>query len=181
MNNEKEKVLDEWLVLNCQQGDKKSLELLVERWQVKLMAYAISHLGDRDAAMEVTQNSLISIIKGIRNLKDPVSYPKWAYQILIRRINDWLRKEIRWRNTHQTGEQDVISNTKSGSIQVNGVPNFLQALDPEISNLVRLFYLEGFSIKEISELLDIPVGTVKSRLYYARKKLTTLIEDNSHE
>ncbi|MBT8336902.1 MAG: RNA polymerase sigma factor, partial [Gemmatimonadetes bacterium] len=147
-----------------------------------LYGFALGQLGDAEAAKDATQESLVSISRGIHRLEDPASFPKWAYQIVVRRCADWQRKEIRWRSRHVTDSAAVIENTRSSqpdySADTEVVRRAIALLEPELRSVVRLFYFESFRLKEIAELLEVPVGTIKSRLYYARKKLKQTIGED---
>ncbi|NNF39635.1 MAG: RNA polymerase sigma factor [Gemmatimonadetes bacterium] len=184
---EKRAVFDEYLVLRSQGGDAQALQELIQHWYGRLYGFALGQLQDAEGAKDATQDALISISKGIRRLEDPASFPKWAYQIVIRRCADWQRREIRWRKRHVTDSHAAIEHvearrassepTESGT-DTEVVQRAIGRLEPELGTVVRLFYFESFSVREIAELLEVPTGTIKSRLYYARTRLKqTLGED----
>lgn len=178
-DREKQAVLDEYLVLGCREGDATALQELMSRWYSRLYGYALGQLKDRDAASDATQESLLSISRGIHRLDDPASFPRWAYQIVIRRCADWQRKEINWRARHVTDSASAIDQAPSRTAEPDtnheAVQRAIGHLEPELGSVVRLHYFDGFSLREIGELLELPTGTIKSRLYYARKKLEHLL------
>ena len=98
MLDHKKRAYSEWLVVRSQQGDRAALNSLVKFWQERYLLYALRRLENRDAARDVTQETLISICRNLGKLKDPVTYPSWSYRILERRCLDWLRKTIRERD-----------------------------------------------------------------------------------
>lgn len=175
MSKYKSDVYEEWLVSKSKRGDQRAFQELLSLWQPKLLRYGMTLLGDRDAAKEVLQETLLSISRSIYRLEDPAAFPKWAYQILHRRCMDWIRRETRWREHHEPSEDlEAVAAEQEGSDAIDDIDLLregLRQLDPPLSALLRLFYLEEFSVSEIAELLQIPKGTVKSRLFYARKKL----------
>ena len=178
--SQKQTVLNEYLVIRSQEGDADALQQLLEHWHPRLYGYALGRLRQADAADDVTQESLLSISKGIRRLTDPASFPKWAYQILIRRCADWQRKEMRRRQRHTTdlaaaSEQAMVLSTEA-SHDSEELQNAIAQLQPELSDVVRLYYFESFTVEDIGALLKLPPGTIKSRLYYARKKLKQTLE-----
>ncbi len=180
-NANKRAVFNEYLVVRSQEGDAEALQQLMRLWHSRLYGYAIGQLRDVEAAEDATQDSLMSIARGIHRLTDPASFPKWAYQIVIRRCADWQRKEMRWRTRHVT---DSTVTDKHAVVTVNKSNDDIEALriaiaqlQPQLSNVVRLHYLESFSVEEIATLLKLPKGTIKSRLYYARKRLKHLLEE----
>lgn len=182
--SQKQTVLNEYLVIRSQEGDVDALQKLLKHWKPRLYGYALGRLRQADAADDVTQESLLAISKGIRRLTDPAAFPKWAYQILIRRCADWQRKEMRWRERHTSGlvaasDQAVVSSTEE-SHDSEELQNAIAQLQPQLSDVVRLYYFESFSVEDIGTLLKLPPGTIKSRLYYARKKLKQTLE-KTHE
>jgi RNA polymerase sigma-70 factor (ECF subfamily) len=184
-DKEKQAVFNEYLVLRCQEGDANALQELMSHWHGRLYGYALGQLQDPDAAKEATQESLVSISKSIHRLKDPASFPKWAYQIVIRRCADWQRKEIRWRTRHVTGSASAIEHAvcrpAESETDTEALQRAIGLLEPDLGNVVRLHYFDSFSLKEIGELLKLPTGTIKSRLYYARKKLKQLLEKKNDD
>ena len=182
-DKEKQAVFNEYLVLRCQDGDASALQELISLWQVRLYGYALGQLRDHEAAKEATQESLVSISKSIHRLQDPASFPKWAYQIVIRRCADWQRKEMRWRSRHVPDSDSVLEDAADiapeSDTDTLALQRAIALLEPDLSNVVRLYYFDCFGMKEIADLLKLPVGTVKSRLYYARKKLKILLEEKN--
>jgi RNA polymerase sigma-70 factor (ECF subfamily) len=182
--SQKQAVLNEYLVIRCQEGDAEALQQLLLYWNPRLYGYAMGRLRQADAADDVTQECLLSISKGIGGLADPAGFPKWAYQILIRRCADWQRKEMRWRDRHATdlaaANEQAVARTSEVNHDSEQLQNAVAQLQPELSDVVRLYYFESFSVEDIGSLLQLPKGTIKSRLYYARKKLKQALEKN-HE
>jgi len=87
-----EQLIDEILVMDCQNGRVKALEILVSRWQKRLWQYAYRLTGNTEGAWDVTQESWLGIIKGIRKLNDPANFRAWAYRITTNKSIDWIRK-----------------------------------------------------------------------------------------
>ncbi len=171
MLDHKKRAYSEWLVVLSQQGDNDALNSLVKFWQERYFLYALRRLENREAARDVTQEALISICRNLGKLKDPVTYPSWSYRILERRCLDWLRKTIRERNLIEATEELpelAIPENKDAEI---GARKLLAKLEPEIRSLLQLYYIDELSISEISMVLNVPRGTVKSRLFYARKSI----------
>ena len=95
MNDEKTKSLNEWLVINCQLGDRASFDKLLKAWQPRLLAYAMRRVGDREVAREVVQECLLSVSRGLVSLRDPAAFPGWCFRLLERRCVDALRSRIK--------------------------------------------------------------------------------------
>lgn len=169
----------EWLVLRCQLGEPEAFEQLVELWRQSYFLYALNRLNDREAAQDATQDCLLAISRSIGKLSDPAAFPKWSFRILERRCFDWLRKTIREReklkqNAVEADSEIDFSNAMETKLTVG---QLLEMLDPKLATLLRLYYLESFSLHEIAEIANVPVGTVKSRLFYARKLLGNILNN----
>lgn len=180
MPRKSDKILSEWLVLKTQSGNPEALNQLLIIWYPKLLRFASRQLNNHEAAQDVVQETLITIAKQIHKVKDPIAFPKWTYQILHRRGVDYLRKEIKNRRVQglPTNLEDNYEHqqSKSADSQIE-LKSALKKLNEMHYLIIHLHYLEGLSIKEISTVLSIPLGTVKSRLHTARNQLRTLLEE----
>lgn len=175
---------NEWIVVRCQQGEPEAFERLVELWRHRYFLYAMNRLEQREAAQDVTQECLLSISRSIHKLNDPAAYPKWSFQILERRCIDWMRKTIRERKIIEAQMLEVQSLDNEQSALANdalesrlNVGQLLKTLDPRLATLLRLYYLESLSIEEIAEISGVAEGTIKSRLFYARKLLSRVLNN----
>lgn len=180
MRDLKERSFNEWLVIESQRGEKDAFNTLIKNWEQRYFLYALNRLKSREAAKDVTQESLISISKSLRKLSDPVSYPKWSFRIVERRCVDWLRKTIREREFIQAQEELPEIPVRDGVEEKISVEQLLSKMDSRLAAILRLYYLEELTIQEIADVSEVPSGTVKSRLFYARKMMTRLLEED-HE
>jgi RNA polymerase sigma-70 factor (ECF subfamily) len=180
MRRNSDQILTEWLVLQAQSRNSRALDQLLKMWYPILMRYATHQLGSEDAAKDVVQETLLSTTKSLRKIKDPAAFPKWVYQILQNRSADYLRKEIRIRR-HKSEDQNVQSahSTDDGDKLDHKISlhNALRKLNNDNYQVVHLYYLAGFSLRDIASLIGIPQGTVKSRLFSARNQLRQLLEE----
>lgn len=179
MNKLSEKILDEWLISSADLNNKRAFNRLIERWYPKLLGYACCLVNDSELARDITQETLLHVSKSIHQLKDPQSFPKWIYTILQRRCTDAIRDGIKARNRQAEDGMTHIDNAlEPNRINIEeekSIEQALKYLSKKEHQVVRLFYLEGFDVREIAEIISIPEGTVKSKLYYARKKLSELL------
>ena len=165
-----EQLIDEILVMDCQSGNTKALEKLVSRWQKRLWGYAYHLTGNPEAAWDITQESWLGIIKGLRRLHDPARFRSWAYRIVTNKASDWIRKS-------KASKHIRIEDIQDQGVQEQkdiGIEELLGKLDMRKRSILSLYHLEQCSIREISIVLNIPKGTVKSRLHIARKELKEL-------
>ena len=173
----KEKAFSEWLVLRCQQGHRQSLKPLLELWQPRYLAYIRQRLGDPDSARDVLQEALLAICRSLYKLQDPASFPRWSFTIVERRCLDQLRRRYRDREVFAESGSEVEQSVPHDQEATLDSSRLLAQLPGELAGLLRLYYLEDLSLPEIAEIQNIPRGTVKSRLFYGRKKLQKLLEE----
>ncbi len=183
--NKTEKIFDGLLVLQCQNGDKKAFSLLVKRWHNKLCKQAFFYTKDIDISKDLAQDSWNVIIKRIEDLKEPNSFGSWALTIVNRKAIDWLRQHKKneeklyayYENSHINYDTEINNNhIEDGNNNITDdtakiVLNIIKKLPKNQQIILTLFYVEEYSILEISNILTISKGTVKSRLFYAREKL----------
>jgi len=92
MKEERSSVEDQLLVMDAQDGDAQAMEKLVRRWQKRLWQHAYRLTSDSQAAWDITQQSWLGIIKGLRKLHDPAKFRSWAYRITTNKSIDWMKK-----------------------------------------------------------------------------------------
>ena len=172
MGRHTEEILDELLVMDAQDGKVKALEILVSRWQRRLWHYAHGLTGDSEAAWDITQETWLGIIKGLRRLHDPACFRAWAYRITTNKSIDWLKNKS--KDQHISLDSiEVDCHQKNDNLRVK---ELIQRLKNDSRVILSLYYFEQLSIPEISIVLNIPQGTVKSRLFKARGELKQLWE-----
>ncbi|MHC4355854.1 MAG: RNA polymerase sigma factor [Planctomycetota bacterium] len=165
---------DQLLVMDAQDGDAEAMEALVGRWQKRLWQHVFRLTADRQAAWDITQESWIGIIKGLRKLHDPANFRAWAYRIATNKAFDWIKK----RRTGKRIRVEDIQDHRQQEKKDMGVMELMEKLDMKKRAVLNLYYFEQLSVFEISVALDIPAGTVKSRLHTARKELKKLWQDS---
>lgn len=172
-----EKVFDAYLVLQYQRGDKKALGLLVKRHHYGFCKHAHWYIKDIDGSKDIVQESWKVIMKKLIMLRDPNCFSSWAMKIVTRKSLDHLKKQKKigeHLNNHDIGtgayekeeENPVLSKLKKA---IRELPKNQQVV-------LRLFYTQEYTLMEIADILEISIGTVKSRLYHAREKLKTILK-----
>lgn len=179
MNQRPGQIHDELLVLGAQDGEAEAFRELVGRWQRRLWRHAWRLTGRRDAASDVLQEAWIAIVRGIRKLDDPACFGAWAYRIVGHKCADWTRGRLRQRNLVESAAEDAVEavdDPPSGGDEDEGVRQALARLPAEYRAVLSLRYLDGASTAEIANILGVPLGTVKSRLHYAKKQMKRVLE-----
>ena len=179
-----ETYIDGALVEAFQAGDKEALTTLVRRWHKHFCKKAYWMVNDKDVAKDIAQDSWTTIIHKIDQLKEPRQFKYWAFRIVCNKSTDWLRLQTKNRQLSFGYEIDIKSNDDNYSENERLKQLLLQTVSrlPKQQNVViRLFYLESYSLKQISDLQGISVGTAKSRLFHAREKLKTILKHSNYE
>lgn len=144
------------------------------------MRLALRLTGNRDDAQDVVQDAAISLSKSIGRLDDPRRFSAFCYAIIRRRSVDKIRRNIK---TRKLGDA-VADLPQPDALDTESALALRQALAKlgECERLMlTLFYVDGYTGAELSAALDVPIGTVKSRLYTARAKLKKSINPPSRK
>lgn len=177
-NGATERVFDAYLVAAARDGDRSAFEQLAQRWQRKLIAHAWRLTGDADAAADAVQHGWAEIAAHIARLRDERAFAAWAYRIVSRAVAQQVKRAVRRRAV--ATELAAVPNeaTEAGSMEPDLIKlrAAMVALPPEQRSAVALFHLEEMSVAEVAVALDIPAGTVKTRLMHARRKLRAALE-----
>lgn len=186
MRNDRERVYDTYLAASARIGDRGAMARLVERWQPKVLGQAYRLTGEADLAAEAAQEAWVEILRGIAQLDDAAAFPAWAMRIVSRRCARLIRGRKRHRETRAAlaREPDTGPEPSDGTrarSELAAVQQALAALPGEQRAAIGLFYLEEMSIAEVAVALDVPPGTVKTRLMHARRKLRARLEGGDDE
>jgi RNA polymerase sigma factor (sigma-70 family) len=170
-------IFDEMLILYAQAGRREALERLACRWRPRHLSHARRLLGSADRAADAVQDAWISIVRGLWQLKEPERFPAWSYAIVTRRCQDLMRRVSR---ENVVPLPDDIEDEKPSDVECAGdLRAGLNSLPREQQAAVSLFYKDGFGVTEIAQALGVPAGTVKSRLFHARRTLRRYLTGES--
>lgn len=163
------RLYDELLVTLVQTGDQRAGERLATRWQPKLARTARRLLGNDEAALGAVQEAWVSILRGIRSLRDPARFAPWAFGILRRRCADHIRRAQANRSRDGDAPPDLCLPPEAEDAL--SIRQAFAALPPDQRLAAQLFFVEGLTLAEIAEVQEVPPGTAKTRLFHARRKL----------
>lgn len=173
-------VLDELLVVAARGGSSAAFGQLVRRWTLRLQRHAGRLLRDPERARDVVQDAWASMARDLRRLDDPARFPGWAYAIVSRRCVDALRRTVRDRRLSVWAAADAATDrathARSEVDDRLDLAAAIERLPIDLRLLVSLHYGEGLGVAEIAATHGLPAGTVKSRLYAARRALRDFLE-----
>ena len=162
----------------CLKGEKDAFRFLVERYQKQAVGHAVAILGNREDALDAVQEAFIDAFQSLKRFDQTRRFYPWFY-ILLR--NRCYKMTARKRETENIEETEILAAQA-------GLPNeerfalekALLSLPQEDREIITLKYLDGLSYEELAEHLQIPRGTVMSRLFYARKHLQAKLTGKFH-
>lgn len=167
---------ESWLVLRAQSGDMEALDGLLRAVQDPLYRYIFSLVREASLAEDVLQEVFMRIYRKLSWLKEPKVFRAWAYQIATRETFRHLKRERRW--TDQVRDETALKMVSApppreefAREEIERLPQFVANLSPASRAVIVLYYLHQMSLDETAAVLEIPLGTVKSRLAYGLESL----------
>ncbi len=174
------------LILRCQAGEKQAYGELVNKYMKRAYYTALGLIGSPEAAMDLSQEAFIRAYRAIKRLDADKRFFTWYYRILKNLCLNYLRDRAKHaRPFSEVGETTLLrisDQSEDASKQVEQgetkemVWDAINSLKPQEREIIILKDFQEHSYKEISELLDCPMGTVMSRLYNARQALKVKLE-----
>jgi RNA polymerase sigma-70 factor (ECF subfamily) len=170
---------DVMLVEACLRGDRHAFDKLVDRYEGPLYSAAYRITGSVEDAMDATQNAFVNAYEKLHTFDPSYRFFSWIYRIAV---NQSLNLVGRRKNQTEIEDDTAIAGQGPAEVfdtaEIRGqLKRALLELDPHYRTVIVLKHLEGFSYREISELLDIPEKTVKSRLFTARQRLRVVLTE----
>ena len=189
MRSKDESPDDRTLVEQCKKGDQKAFRLLVERYQGRIFALALSMLHDRQDALDVCQEAFIKVHRYLGNFQGSASFYTWLYRITYNLCIDHLRRGGRMATVDYDDhvrrdsapapaaglQPSQMGNHPGRSVDrkelAQKIQEAIDALPPYHKGVIIMRELEGMSYKEMADAMQVSKGTIMSRLHHARQKL----------
>lgn len=170
----KSDITDGELVQQYLAGDTNALTILVKRFHKMFCDHAYYVVKDADVAKDIAQDTWKLIIAKVAALQQPERFKYWALRIVHRKAIDWTRsvsKQSQEKNDYKLTKSIRELPTEDTSHVKEQLRKAIQELSFQHQQVIRLFYTEKYSLKEVAATLQISVGTAKSRLFHAREHL----------
>ena len=165
------------LVEQAQRGDREAFTRLAFELSDRLFAVAHRILRDFDSAGDALQVTLLRIWRDLPTLRDPSLVEAWAYRVLVRACHDELRKLRRQAPALHLLAVDGAEEDPAISIaDREQLDRAFRTLSTEQRAAIVLQYYRDLTLSEIADVLQVPIGTVRSRLHYAKRALRSAIE-----
>jgi len=178
--DEKNRIQEEWLVLRCQLGESDAYKALLTLMEKRLFYFIRRLVATEADALDVLQEVWLTVFRKISKLRDSKAFRSWIYRIAHDLAITVIRKEIHQEKLQGSYGEAILSNDERPFPELEDSAHVHRALDKLNSvhrEVLTLFFLEDMSYEEIGHVIGCHVGTVKSRMHYAKKELRRLLED----
>jgi RNA polymerase sigma-70 factor (ECF subfamily) len=164
---------DELLAIRCQLGERDAFDALIARWHEPIWRYLRRLTNSDDSAADLAQDTWLKVLRGIANLREPASLRAWLFGIARRVAMDRLRRQYSSQIDADAGLDDLPAQDVDADLEseIAALEAGMDSLPLREREALALFYLRELTTEQIAELLDVPSGTVKSRLFRARNLL----------
>lgn len=170
---------DQTAIEKCRAGDKEAFRHVVEHYQAEAIGHAVAILGNRDDALDAVQEALIDAYQALDRLDLSRPFYPWFYVILRNRCYK-LAHGRKKREASSSEDLEILA--PAPGIQSEDtllLERAMLELPAEDRELIALRHLDGLSYQELAQRLEVPQGTIMSRLYYARKRLREKLRQHS--
>jgi RNA polymerase sigma-70 factor (ECF subfamily) len=162
----------------CLKGEKDAFRFLVERYQKQAVGHGVAILGNREDALDAVQEAFIDAFQSLKRFDRTRRFYPWFYVLLRNRC---YKMTARKRETENIEETEILAaQADLPNEERFALEKALLTLQKEDREIITLKYLDGLSYEELAEHLQIPRGTVMSRLFYARKQLQGKLTGKFH-
>ena len=175
-------VIDNELLKECQDGSRRACNQLYEKLFSFLMNICIRYNNDYDKAGDVLNAVFLKVIQNLDKRDPTKQFLGWVKAIAMNHLADEFRKQKRYTEKFFLSD-DLVSFEKAGSdismggLEVQDLIKMVQSLPPACNRIFNLYAIDGYSHKEIGEMLGISEGTSKSQLHLARHKLQEMLKE----
>jgi RNA polymerase sigma-70 factor (ECF subfamily) len=173
------RLYEQVLVLRCQTGDETAFAQLVERYGPRLRYYLQKVFGRMDGAEDALQDVWFTVFRKVRNLADPGAFTTWLYRIAQSRAHNVLRRRRPSFRSMEEAEQLTDPSAEDPDFSPEDGQRIHAALDEltlEHREVLVLRFLEDMAYEDIAAVTGCQIGTVKSRLWYAKRALRRVLE-----
>ncbi len=186
---------DEILVARCQKGDKQAFELLIKKYQRRIFHLIYRITQDPTVVEPIAQEVFFKAYRSISSFRGHAKFYTWLYRIAVNTSLSEIKKESASENREKFIEYDLHASTlQSDSMKTEDPEELfmrkeffkhlfdsLRSLPEELRTAVVLREFSGMNYEEISEIMGIPLGTVRSRIFRARARLREMLEPYVYE
>lgn len=176
---------DEYLLQLALQGDRASFGELIGRWQRKIYGFIYRYVGNSEEAQDLTQDTFAKAYQNLDHLTDPARFSSWLYKIALNECRMRFRRRrhltpVPLEEYEEAASEAAGSDSPEEALVSKETLRILKEvfadLPEEQKTVILMKEYQGLKFQDISEILDIPLSTVKSRMYLGLKTLRRLME-----
>jgi len=173
------RIYEQVLVLRCQAGDDGAFTELVALYGGRIAYFVRRLMGHDESVDDVLQETWLAAFRGLADLRSPAALPVWLYRIARNQACRHLRHRTAWQEMPEdvAAPDGPADDPPFGPEQAAAVHRGLARLAPPHREVLVLRFLEDMTYDDIAEVTGCPVGTVRSRIHYARQALRREMED----
>lgn len=185
-----EKNNDLMLIRRVQKGEKNAYDVLVRKYQHKIIKLISRYVHDPEAAQDVAQEAFLKAYRGLARFRGESAFYTWLYRIAINTAKNHLVAQGRRMPDFEVAVQDAEYYEGSSALKENDTPErqllrdeiestvyrAIKELPDDLKTAITLRELEGMSYDEIAQAMDCPIGTVRSRIFRAREAIDRYLE-----
>lgn len=166
------------IVIRCQNGERAAFEELFEIYQPRLKYYVRRLDGDSGSADDILQDIWLSVVKKVHKLKNVESFSVWLYRIARNTVYDRFRRKNRFIPLPEEKELPVSGDHEPtfDAGDAERLHRAMSKLKPHHREVLTLCFIEQMPYQSIAEVIDCSIGTVRSRIYYAKQSLRQEME-----
>jgi RNA polymerase sigma-70 factor (ECF subfamily) len=169
---------DQELILELQQGNLEALGLLYDRYRQMVFRTALAITGDPDAASDLLQDIFLRLYRFADHIDGQRPLEPWLYRMTTNLSYTWIKRYHRWLRPLEDLADWLAGSSRNSPYEMVEQQDDWDHVQQAVSKLplsqrvvVVLYYLNDLSLQEIAEIMNVPMGTVKSRLHYGRRAL----------
>jgi len=177
--------VDQLLVERVQKGDKKAFDLLINKYQHRIISLVARYVSDQTEALDVAQEAFIKAYRAIPRFRGDSAFYTWLYRIAINTAKNWLVAKKRRPPTSDIDAADAEQYDMDSRLKEHGTPenelmreeirrtvyDTIAELPDDLRTAIILREMDGMSYEEIAVTMDCPIGTVRSRIFRAREAI----------
>ena len=178
MNNNEN--IDKNILVRAQKGDLQAFEEILFFYEKAIYNYCLRVLRNSQNAKDVTQETFIKVYKSRKGIDPEKNIKSWIFTIATNTTYDFLRSSKRKKETSLDDEYETISGLETYYTEeglVSDVDKALDKINPEYKKVLLLFYQQGFEYKEIADILEMPINTVKTHIARGKEQLKDKLKE----
>jgi len=171
-------LLDSDLIKGCVSGDRRMQELLYKKFSPKMYAICLRYAGNTDDAQDLLQEGFIKIYKNLEKFRNEGSFEGWMRRVFVNTSIEHFRRKVNLNSITENEEKGIEDSTWNvlDSLAEKDIIQLIQELSNGYRTVFNLYVVEGYSHKEIGDMLGISEGTSKSQLSRAKMILQDLVK-----